>query len=124
MKIAVKLYRDVSNPEGIPENWPAESYMFDEKIHKPTDDYIVMTEDEYKKYKELHYVEYDEWQRNCQYKNSFLEDRKKEYPSDHDILFAIIDVIKALYPVPEDMPLSMKKIISKINSVNDKYPNP
>lgn len=63
MRLAVKFYGEISErPAGIPVLWPA--LVIEEGqagFHDVDSSWVVMTFDEYEKYRSQHQSEYDAW---------------------------------------------------------------
>jgi hypothetical protein len=57
---AVKLYRDVNNPENIPDEWPAELRIIASAADCVPPE-IAMNEFEYQSYLELHSAKKEAW---------------------------------------------------------------
>lgn len=60
MKLAVKFYSDVENPDNIPGEWPAEVLELLDEEQIP-DGFIEMSLEEYNQYRQNNKAVYDEW---------------------------------------------------------------
>lgn len=56
MKLAVKFYRDCSNPKGIAGHWPAEVMEIGDGVEPPAP-WVTMSQDQYEEYREKRWVE-------------------------------------------------------------------
>ena len=63
MQIAVKFYKDVSNPNNLPVEWPAECVELRDGQPCP-DGCQEMTMDEYHTYRAVHKGKYEDWHQN------------------------------------------------------------
>ena len=65
-KLAVKFYKDVENPQNIPELWPAKCIEFEDKKELPDGNWSIFTYDEFLDYKEQLKDAYAKWKKETQ----------------------------------------------------------
>lgn len=95
-KMAVLFYSQVSNPQNIPGDWPAKSYIFDPKSETPPPEYTIMLIEEYKLYIRNHQSEYDAWK--VQTQQETREKEKKDYSEFYDLFVPWIEYLNENYP--------------------------
>lgn len=61
MNLAVKFWKDVPNPRGIPSDWPAECREIGAATSYPGG-WTIMTLTEYEDYVAYHQAQYDAWE--------------------------------------------------------------
>ena len=119
MKLAVFFAKDKENPYGLPAEWPCACCEIRDEKEVPQGAH-VMTVDEYEAHKNAHMREYQEWEKKIKYKSEYKDLREKEYPSDKEILRAMLKSFSMMLEIPEPV----AAILKKIKEVNEKYPDP
>jgi hypothetical protein len=118
-RFGVKFHGE--NELGIPSQWPCEMWEIKD-FDKIPDDCTIMNEEQYdehiSKYKPL----YDEWNVKQLYKSKYLELRRKEYPSQQEMIDAMFEVMVTRLLDRRNFPEIIKVIMDKIAEVDAKYP--
>lgn len=61
MRLAVLLYGDTANEDGLPAAWPCQVLPLTEEAPAPQAPWIEMTEESLEQYRADHQAEYDAW---------------------------------------------------------------
>tara|TARA_R110000868_G_scaffold57393_2_gene177253 strand:- start:350 stop:721 length:372 start_codon:yes stop_codon:yes gene_type:complete len=117
----VKFYGE--NDAGIPAEWPSDKDECTDFDNLPSD-CTLMNDEQYEahisKYKHL----YDAWNVKRLYKQKYKEQRKREYPSNEEMIEAIFEVLCDRLIDKRNFPKKIQKLIDRRAEVNKKYPEP
>lgn len=126
MKLAVKFYRDLPNPDQYPGYWPAKCVELDDD-DTDLDGYTMMSLKELEAYKDDYREQFDEWRagegKRLKQLREYQPLREAKFAQmDGDTLDALCHMAQALYDSGIDISEQMETLLKDRRQIKYRYP--